>query len=312
MGSGRYQVGDVIRGDHLVLAVHEGNFGVVYICRQDLHGGRCLYKAIKTFREGGSPICKGLFERELTYWSSLPAHSNVVQARDADTVNQLLILEYVHGPSLHEIAWRSPVHARRFLQWAREIASGLHFLHVDNHFVHRDLRPANVLIDMDRDLAAKITDLGIGKPFDPSAAVHTVIGTHRYMAPEVHDAHTDYRSDIFSFGATLYFLLAGRYAVRLTTRDPFKITPLSECGLGIPEEVARFVERCLDRDPEARFPSIREVTGALDRLEEWNVDHLPFEWCEGHRYPFYHAPSLTACCPFCRFEAHSVREKAPS
>lgn len=304
----RFGVGDTIRGDNRVLAAHEGNFGVVYICRQDLPGGKPLYKAIKTFRDSGSPACKRLFERELTYWSGLPPHPNVVQARDADTVNQLLILEYVHGPTLHDLAFRSPVHPGRFIQWAREIASGLEFLH-ENEFVHRDLKPSNILVDVRRDLTAKITDLGIGKRLDPSDAEHTIIGSHRYMAPEVHGARTDYRSDIFTFGATLYFLLSGRNAIRATTRRTLDIRPLEEFGLGVPRKTTQLVAKCLEREPDRRFETVGELRSALDELEMWPTDRMPLERCEKHRYYFYHSPSSMAACPFCRFEARAKRRE---
>ena len=249
-------------------------------------------------------LCKDLFERELSFWSGLPPHPNVVQAKDADTVHQFLILEYVYGPNLLQVARNSPVHPTRFLQWAREIAAGLQFLH-RHEFVHRDLRPENVLVDMVHDLIAKVTDLGIGKPFDPKDAEHTVIGTHRYMAPEVHEARTDYRSDIFTFGATLYFLLTGRNAVRLTTSRPLQIRPLADFRLGIPDETSRFVSRCLDRDPGARFASMDEVVAALDPLEEWPVECVPFEKCGAHSYYFFRAPAKPASCPFCVFESSS-------
>ena len=62
MATEEYQVGDKIRGDHEVVSVYRGNFGVVYICKQELPGGKCLTKAIKTFRNSGSALCKGLFE----------------------------------------------------------------------------------------------------------------------------------------------------------------------------------------------------------------------------------------------------------
>lgn len=140
-------VGRLIRGDHRIVTVYRGFLGVVYLCRQDLPQGNHVYKAIKTFRRSKEIASRGLFARELAYWVALPPHPNLVQAKDADTVNEQLALEFVPGPNLHSVARRGPIHPRHFLRWANQIAAGLHFLHVDNHFVHRGLRPENILFD---------------------------------------------------------------------------------------------------------------------------------------------------------------------
>ncbi len=296
-----HRVGDVIRGDHRILAVHEGFLGVVYICKQELPNGKHIYKAIKTFRDEDSAVCRGLFARELTYWVNLPPHPNVVQAKDADTVNNLLILEFVFGPTLQEVAHRNPVHPTYFIRWARQIAAGLRFLHVENQFVHRDLRPANILIDMKRELTAKISDLGIGKPFNPEVSQHTVIGTFSYMAPEVHRGDTDFRSDIFSFGATLHCLLTGRYAIAQTTKNLRTVISPSRLVPGVPENVARMVLKCLDREPTHRYPNMEEVIGALDSIAEWPVSSPLYDRCRAHDFHFYCGYSQAAC-PFCLYE----------
>ena len=299
------KVGDVIRGDHRILAVHEGFLGIVYICKQQLPDGRFIYKAIKTFKDADSAVCRGLFERELTYWVNLPPHPNVVQARDADTVNHLLVLEYVYGPPLQQVAHKNPVHPRHFLRWARDIAEGLRFLH-ENEFVHRDMRPANVLIDIKRRLTAKISDLGIGKPFDPEAGHHTVIGTYSYMAPEVHRGLTDYRSDIFSYGATLHCLLTGRYAIAQTTKNLRTVMSPSSVVPGVSEDVARVVLKCLDRDPAERYPTMEAVLEALEPITEWDVSSSPYRLCEKHGYHFF-CGNPRPNCPFCAYEREQER-----
>ncbi len=305
----RYKVGDLIRGDHRVLAVHRGHFGRVYICRQDLPGGNAVYKAIKTFRQGNVQISRGLFDRELAYWVQLPHHPNVVQAKDADTVQKFLVLEFVCGPNLRDVADHSPLWPAHFLRWAREIAAGLRFLHVENNFIHRDLRPANILIDIPSKLTAKISDLGIGKPFDPGAAANTVIGTFNYMAPEVFYGKTDFRSDIFSFGATLYYMATGRYAVPRSTSEMRRITPLADFCPGSPDQISDVILRCLDREPDGRYGSIADVVAELARAEEWPTS-LPYRLCETHDYRFY-AESITVHCPFCRWahEFHTLEER---
>ncbi len=290
-------IGEVIRGDHHVLAAYRGFLGVVYICRQDLPRGRHVFKAIKTFRKGKAT--QRLFDGELAYWVALPPHPNVVQARDADTVHQLLVLEFVPGPNLREVAQRGPIHPQHFLNWALEIAAGLGFLH-EQEFLHRDLRPENVLIDPSCNLRAKISDLGIGKPFDPEAASHTVIGTYNFMAPEVHRGETDFRSDIFSYGATLYYLLTGRYAVKLSTKDLDRVVPPQAIITEIPLGVQEIVLQCLDCDPDSRPQTMAEVSAALDAIDSWDPVQFRYDTCAVHGYA-YLKDARQARCPFCDY-----------
>ncbi|MBI4602165.1 MAG: serine/threonine protein kinase [Planctomycetes bacterium] len=301
MGPRPYRVGDLIGEGLRVLAVRRGELSTVYVCRQDLPGGRRAYKALKAFHLENEDLRRGLFERELAHWIGLHPHPHIVRALDADRARDLLILELVHGPNLREVASHSPVHPRHFIRWAREVASAIRFLHVENRFIHRDLRPGNVLVDTEQDLAAKISDLGIGKPFDPAVTQHTVIGAFTYMAPEVHDALTDFRSDIFSFGATLYYLLTGEYAVRLTTRDLQPVTSPSRLLPAVPEEASAVVLKCMEKDPERRYPSVDEVIRDLEALREWPVEPLPYGQCSAHAYAYF-APSPRRRCPFCLYE----------
>ena len=301
MSPARHKVGDLLRGDHRVLVSYRGHFGVVYICRQELPAGKAVYKAIKTFRSAGDRFGRALFDRELTNWVQLGPHPNVVQAKDADTVRNLLLLEFVPGPNLRDVCARHPIHPRHFLKWAREIAAGLQFLHEENEFVHRDLRPANVLIDTKHQLRAKISDLGIGKPYDSQASTHTVIGTFNFMAPEVHDGKTDYRSDIFSLGVSLFYLLTGRYAVKLTTKDLTGVTSPEEY-VPVPKEVVEIILKCLEVDPEKRYQNAEEFRTALEPIEEWPVGDTPFAHCHIHDYSYFVTPEIPTC-PFCAYEA---------
>jgi serine/threonine protein kinase len=307
MAREHYNVGDLIQGNHRVLAVHTTELAMVYICKQDLPGGKPAFKALKTFRLSRD-VSQALFERELVNWVSVPKHPNIVQAKDADTVNKLLFLEFVPGPSLRKVAWKCPTHPRHFLRWANQIGEALRFLHQDHQFLHRDIRPANVLIDTAHELTAKLSDLGIGKPFDPAASQHTIIGAFAYMAPEVYDGHTDYRSDIFSFGATAYFLLTGDYAAKLSTRSLGHVTSPSELVPAIPESVSAWVLKCLNRDEDRRYQTMDEVLAEAKSFREWPVDSMPFEQCPLHAYS-YHSSSSKFRCPFCVYTKNFQKQE---
>ena len=308
MSRQRYEVGQVIQDDYRVLAVYHGFLGLVYICSREAESGEGReYAAIKTFRHGDR-LSRALFDAEIANWFQLPAHPNIVQARDADTEEKLLILEFVPGPSLRKIAYRKPIHPRHFVCWANDIAAGLRFLHVENSFLHRDLRPANVLVDTKQDLRAKISDLGIGKPFDPEVAQHTVIGTFNYMAPEVFQRRTDYRSDIFSFGATLYNLLTGEEAVKLTTQNMNRIVSPGEQIPGLPEPVSAWLLRCVERQPEDRYHSMDEVIAAFPDISGWQPPSGWYEHCDQHDYHYYVDGSESRCA-FCVYEEDFDRKE---
>jgi hypothetical protein len=194
-------------------------------------------------------------------------------------------------PALSGAAVLSGSHAglsvRRAIDYAVQIARGLAAAH-DKNLVHRDLKPENVFITTDGRL--KILDFGLAKLAESAVAVGTtelspttpnvhtqagmILGTMGYMAPEqVRGLAVDHRADIFAFGVILYEMLAGQRAFHgQTTADTIsailKEDPpdLRAVERHIPPALERIVDRCLEKNPSARFQSATDLAFALESL----------------------------------------------
>jgi TolB-like protein/tetratricopeptide (TPR) repeat protein len=206
-------------------------------------------------------------------------HPNILVVHDVGREHDTsyLVTELLEGRTLRAVIDAGAVPLPRALDYAVQIAEGLAAAHARG-IVHRDLKPENVFVTTDG--RVKILDFGLAKTLHiPDAAAttltgvgmvtgaHAVLGTPGYMAPEqVRGEPLDPRADIFAFGCVLYELLGGRRAFGGATtlevlsailRDtPAPLTPLSPA-------LGRIVERCLEKEPAARFQSVRDLAFAL-------------------------------------------------
>ncbi len=207
-----------------------------------------------------------------------------------------IAMEYVDGATLREKIHREKTDLRKLLRYLQQVAEGLAKAHATG-IVHRDLKPENIMITSDGH--AKILDFGLAKLMDPQplsglsgesdseiatailqqhSTPGTVLGTVGYMSPEQALGRTseiDHRSDIFSFGCILYEAAVGQKAFQ--GKDALdslhKIvhgpTPqISGGGASSPDELQRIIRRCLAKDPEKRYHSIKDVAIELEELRD--------------------------------------------
>jgi eukaryotic-like serine/threonine-protein kinase len=216
-------------------------------------------------------------------------HPNILAIHDVGQHNgsPFLVSELLEGESLRTVLDRGALPQRKAIDYGVQIAQGLAIAHAKK-IVHRDLKPENLFVT--KDGRVKILDFGLAKALqknggsnvDSEGATQTssqtaagvVMGTASYMAPEqVRGESVDGRSDIFAFGAVLYEMLSGHRAFRRDTAaetmtavlkdDPPELT---DPHRPISPALDRIVRRCLEKSPEQRFQSAKDLAFALEAL----------------------------------------------
>ena len=192
-----------------------------------------------------------------------------------DVADGYIAMEYVPGTTLNRLIPRDGLPLDRCLRWAGHIAEGVAAAHRAG-VVHRDLKGSNVIIGDDG--LARVVDFGLARiDSGPSSTLPgTVLGTVAYMSPEQASGRpADARADVFSFGAVLYEMLAGRRAfdaasvfelLRAIYEDPPPPLPSR-----VPPDLARLVVQCLEKSPDRRPQSMDEVVAGLLRVRDEGV-----------------------------------------
>src|SRR4051794_35690056 len=195
----------------------QGGMGSVYLCEHMLMRRRVAVKVLPASKADDSSSLER-FYREARAVAALD-HPNIVRAYDIDQDDKLhfLVMEHVDGASLQEIIKRSgPMDFLRAAHYVRQAALGLQHAHSAAGLVHRDIKPGNILVD--RNGVVKVLDMGLARFFHDDEDNLTkryednILGTADYLSPEqARDSHgVDIRADIYSLGATFYFLLTGQ------------------------------------------------------------------------------------------------------
>ncbi|MCA8961972.1 MAG: serine/threonine protein kinase [Planctomycetes bacterium] len=312
-----YRVGDVLSGGYRVIDVKRGGMGVVYICHQPPD----RFYAVKTVdpataaTQDPEAIAQFFkyFRDEVDLWirvSRQARHENIVEALLYNEHEHWLFLEYVDGLSVAEAARRKPLHLRHVVDWSIGVARGMDLMHSKFKLIHRDLKPQNVLIDKDG-LVPKISDLGIAKVLQDDQGENTIIGTAGYRAPETWAGRTDFLSDVYSFGATLYAMLTGGPPKgRDNPLDIGRSIPSpSESNPRVPSELDAIVMRCLAPTPGDRYQSFAEIIPLLEALGPFEGPKYDegYHYCAAHDFWSWIGDG-TGVCFFCQQSASGAKK----
>jgi eukaryotic-like serine/threonine-protein kinase len=272
-------IGQVFGHYRLLEQIGAGGMGVVYRA----HDERLQRDvAVKILPAGVlSDDARAQFRREALAVGKLN-HPNIAMAFDFSQENGVdyLVTEYIPGLNLDEKVSNHPLSQKAVLEFGIQLTSGLEVAHREN-VIHRDLKPSNLRINPDGQL--KILDFGLAKliePLDETAETANITsslavsGTMPYMSPEqLRGEPVDARSDIWSAGAVLYEMATGKRA--FPDRQPSLLVdavlhydPVRPCLINdqITVPLEAVILKALDRDPDRRYQSARELRVDLTRL----------------------------------------------
>ena len=269
----------------LIRPIGSGGMGAVYLAKHRELGKTVAIKLVPT-RLGEQDQRSERFLREMRAAGSLN-HPSIVSATDAGREGDFhyLVMEHIDGFDLSRICrGKSPIAVADACELIRRAAAGLDYAH-SHGVIHRDIKPSNLMLSRDGEL--KILDFGLARmgsweDVPELTSVGQLMGTLDYMSPEQAERPeaVDYRADLYSLGATLFRLLAGRPPLAAAP----DLSPLAKLKLlaehqpprldtlrpDLPKDLVDLVARMLDRNPESRPPSASHIAETLQPL------------CDGH------------------------------
>lgn len=270
----------------LIRQLGEGGMATVYLAR-DVRLGREVAVKVLDQRLAERPGFRERFLREARVAAALD-HPNIVSLYDFSETDQILylVMPYVSGGSLQDLLRRAPLPTGEVVTYGSQMADALDYAHQRN-VVHRDVKPANMLLHADGRLM--LSDFGLAKIVSAGSRPiasrgHPDAGTPEYMAPEQIEGRTDERADIYGLGVVLYLLLTGHLPFRGQTSNAVMEGHLYR----LPEEprtlnpaitpaMQTVILQALAKRPEERFQRAGDLGAALlGALVAGDAEPLPF------------------------------------
>src|SRR5580704_14503557 len=264
-------------GDYEILEeIARGGMGVVYKARQ-LSLNRTVALKMVLAGEWATPEARLRLRAEAEAAANLQ-HPNIVAIHEVGEHEgqQYFSMDFVAGKNLAEIVRGNPLSAEQAASYVKTIAEAIHFAH-QRGILHRDLKPQNVLIDADD--RPRITDFGLAKRIETDSGLTRtgdVLGSPSYMSPEQASSRPEEvgpQSDVYSLGAVLYKLLAGRAPFRGATAletlcQVIEVPPVPPRKLNpaVPRNLETICLKCLEKSPANRFGSAQELADELGRF----------------------------------------------
>ena len=284
MAENSHKIPTSLGGFELLNKIGQGGMGAVFKARQ-ISLDRIVALKILPPSLARDETFIGRFQREARVSAKLN-HPNIVQGiavgKDEPSGLWYFAMEFVDGPSLKTVLDAGPLPESAALQIARDVARALECAQ-SHGVVHRDIKPDNILMSTKGGGGggggAKLADLGLARqPHDDASLTQSgkAVGTPNYMAPEQVRGKADKidtRADLYALGATLFHLVTGRppfqgetsaviMSKHLTDKPPLA----HKVKEGVSEECSRMIVKLMNKQPEKRYQSARELAEQLDAM----------------------------------------------
>ena len=287
--------------------IGHGGMGKVFLCEHLLLHRLVAIKLLQlTPGETGTDAAARTLERFYREARAVAAldDPNIVHLYDVDRAghNPFMVMEYVDGNNLHSIvADHGPLDPARAAHYVAQAARGLHHAHQAG-LIHRDIKPANLMLDRSGSSRSSTSaspgstrthrNQNITARYDKKV----VIGTVDFMAPEQAEdsSGVDARSDVYSLGCTLYFLLTRKVPFpdrtvpqKMYAHQTKAPAPVSEIVPDVPGEMLEVLDRMMAKDPNERYQTPAEVEQALTAWTETPISPPPAREMPEHPAAFY-------------------------
>ena len=287
-------VGKIVHHYQFLEKLGAGGMGEIWKA-QDTRLNRMVAVKILTDASAGDPERRRRFIQEAQAASALN-HPNIITIHDiiSEGNAEFMVMEYVQGKTLVDLIPKGGLRVPQVLKYAVQMTDALQVAHSAG-IIHRDLKPGNVMVTETG--LVKVLDFGLAKLTDSSPLSQTgvpaqsdatqtinsapltvegsIIGTVSYMSPEqAQGKRVDPRSDIFSLAVVLYEMVTGTRAFAgesaLSTLSAIlrdEARPIPEIAPDTPPQLEQVIHRCLRKDPDQRFQTMKEVQVALGALK---------------------------------------------
>ncbi len=260
--------------------IGEGGFGTVYLGEQKSKVLKRIFRervAIKVMPiDNGDHV--GRYLEEINALSELN-HPNIVAFRSCgeNKIEKIIIVftEYIDGKTIDDIVKEKGVlEVSNAASIVIECARALEYALKSKEFIHRDIKPDNIMVQHETEYV-KVVDLGLVRRLEGGSLTRpgTLIGTAKYMAPErILLEPVDFRSDIYSLGATLFFMLAGRAPFEGKGEERYlkhirePVPDIREFNPEVPEGLWKVIQKMLAKEPADRHESYRALIKDLSRF----------------------------------------------